>query len=151
MAVFPVIWNHNTTRLCESQRNTAKSWIYHCVLSSQFSSCRIYPAYNHNYRFRCIYTITSSIFDCITSPGSRVLSYLDGLSVKIDIFYSIETYKIWISMTVFAWLFFRFDLWIKFIKTLLNRKLLCKSTNVKLFIIFFLTYIRYRMTSTKRL
>lgn len=30
----------------------------------------------------------------ITSPGSRVLSYLDGLSVKIDIFYSIETYKI---------------------------------------------------------
>lgn len=87
----------------------------------------------------------------ITSPGSRVRSYLDGLSVKIDIFYSIETYKIWMSMTVFAWLFFRFDLWIKFIKTLLNRKLLCKSTNVKLFIIFFLTYIRHRMTSTKRL
>lgn len=29
----------------------------------------------------------------ITSPGSRVRSYLDGLSVKIDIFYSIETYK----------------------------------------------------------
>lgn len=30
----------------------------------------------------------------ITSPGSRVRSYLDGLSVKIDIFYSIKTYKI---------------------------------------------------------
>lgn len=30
----------------------------------------------------------------ITSPGSRVQSYLDGLSVKIDIFYSIKTYKI---------------------------------------------------------
>lgn len=38
----------------------------------------------------------------ITSPGSRVQSYLDGLSVKIDIFYSIKTYQIGMSMTVFA-------------------------------------------------